>query len=101
MRSRLSAWAAQHHGALIAAVLFYALCVRIALLSELRHTLYGRALMPDEDAYHKWALAIVAGHEAPGFAPDLPRLPALVFARVYALFSADPLYVAVRLGNEL
>jgi len=65
------------------------------VLGDLRKTIYFRALMPDEDTYHRWAVRIADATEGAGYAPDFPRLPARIFAAVYAVFGVDTMYLRV------
>lgn len=87
--------ASVHHAALLAATLFLALVIRIGVLVDLRHTIYFRALMPDEDTYHRWAMRLASGTDGASFAPDFPKLPAIVFGAVYSVFGAETLHVRI------
>lgn len=92
---RLRQLVEDHHDSLLAATLFISLSVRFGVLLDLRKTIYSRALMPDEDIYHRWAASLAAGKDLPGFARDFPRLPALAFSAVYWLLGTNTLYIRV------
>jgi 4-amino-4-deoxy-L-arabinose transferase-like glycosyltransferase len=93
--ARLARLADDHHALLVAATLFAALLIRVGVLADLRRTVYFDGLMPDEDTYHRWAERLASGTDVAGFAPDFPRLPAIVFGAVYSLLGTNPLYIRV------
>ena len=64
----------------LAAVLLVSLGVRLLSLFGWQDSLYADHLSPDEEIYHRWAVALAAG------SPDLPDVPD--FTPLYAYVMA-------------
>lgn len=80
---------------LLAALLLVSLGLRLLALFSWQDSLYAEFLSPDEEIYHRWAMALAEGRPGLPNVPDFTPLYADVMALVYAVFSADPLYVRI------
>jgi 4-amino-4-deoxy-L-arabinose transferase-like glycosyltransferase len=90
---RVRGLADRHHAILLALTLSAAFAMRVRILIELRKTLYGTHLMPDEDVYHRWAAGMVGAGPVLHVGPDLAQLPAAIFASIYAALGVNTLYL--------
>lgn len=83
----------------LAALLLFALGIRIAALLDLGHTVYLDFMLWDEAVYHDLALRIANGTDASAEVYEFAPLFAYLMAAVYRLFSPDIYYI--RLLNIL
>jgi tetratricopeptide (TPR) repeat protein len=81
------------HALAMAGALALALLIRLTVRSELAQTIYGEALLPDEQTYHSWAVQLAKGIDDPSYARDFAPFPALVFASLYRLVGIASMHV--------
>jgi tetratricopeptide (TPR) repeat protein len=78
---------------LLAVTLIVALIVRMAALLSLHNSLYSNFLLPDEQVYQNWALAIL--YKKPFLVYDFSFLPAYIMAFVYRVSAIDIYYIRI------